>query len=55
MEAMRREITTEEIETFWRDGIVCLHEIIDPQLVLSMSELLLLLIGILYRFLSLDQ
>ena len=45
MEAMRREITTEEIETFWRDGIVCLHEIIDPQLVLSMSDPIAALVG----------
>ena len=33
-----RSITQHEIETFWRDGVVCLREILDPRLVAAMAE-----------------
>jgi ectoine hydroxylase-related dioxygenase (phytanoyl-CoA dioxygenase family) len=35
--SVTREVTTEEIEAFWRDGVVCLRGILDPVLVGSMA------------------
>lgn len=32
-----RSITTQEIETFWRDGVVCLRDVVDPSLLHDMS------------------
>ncbi len=42
---MLRELTADEIETFWRDGIVCLRAIVDPQLLHDMSEPVAALVG----------
>jgi len=35
---MRRPITDEEIETFWRDGVVCLRSVIDTAWLESVAE-----------------
>lgn len=45
MSVMLREVTADEIEAFWRDGIVCLRNILDPQLLHDMSEPVAALIG----------
>ena len=45
MKEALREVTTEEIETFWRDGIVCLRKILDPQLLHDMEEPVAQLVG----------
>jgi len=35
--ALLRTITNEEIETFWRDGVVCLRKVVNPDLLRSME------------------
>lgn len=45
MKQALREVTAEEIETFWRDGIVCLRKILDPQLLHDMEEPVAQLVG----------
>lgn len=34
---MNRSVTHEEIETFWRDGVVCLRGILDPSVLAAME------------------
>ena len=33
-----RPVTTDEVETFWRDGVVCLRGIIEPERVRAMAN-----------------
>lgn len=35
--SLLRTITNDEIETFWRDGVVCLRKVVDPDLLRSME------------------
>lgn len=36
--SMLRDVTDDEVETFWRDGIVCLRGLLDPKLLHDMSD-----------------
>ena len=40
-----RSVTQDEVDTFWRDGVVCLRGIIDPEYVRSMAVPLAAMLG----------